>query len=265
MLSIKDFLKKYSSISNKFIDDFFDFYDNTSIDSDFLLDANNICKWLEIRKDTLKKLLLETYKKNIDYTIEKIKKVKGSGSGATTKEKILLTPNCFKKICQLTKSKKGDEVREYFIKVEETLFRYKNYIIEGLEEKIKKLEQNQKPKVYPKRGVIYVFETPNSPQNSLYKIGKTKDLKQRLKSHQSPLSHDINILYYFETEDIDSIEKCAKTFMKKYQYRKYKEVYQVNIDIIKEVISSCGKIPENIKLKENKDNKYFMHISNEKV
>ena len=79
------------------------------------------------------------------------------------------------------------------------------------------------------------------------------------------LSHDINILYYFETEDIDSVEKCAKTFMKKYQYRKYKEVYQVNIDIIKEVISSCGKIPENIKLKENKDNKYFMHISNEKV
>ena len=90
-------------------------------------------------------------------------------------------------------------------------------------EKIKKLEQNQKPKIYPKRGVIYVFETPNSPQNSLYKIGKTKDLKQRLKSHQSPLSHDINILYYFETEDIDSVEKCAKTFMKKYQYRKYKD------------------------------------------
>ena len=69
MLSIKDFLKKYSSISNKFIDDFFNFYDNTSVDSDFLLDANIICKWLEIRKDTLKKLLLETYKKNIDYTI----------------------------------------------------------------------------------------------------------------------------------------------------------------------------------------------------
>ena len=157
------------------------------------------------------------------------------------------------------------EFSEYFIKVEETLFKYKEYIIQGLEEKIKKLEQNQKPKVYPKRGVIYVFETPNSPQNSLYKIGKTKDLKQRLKSHQSPLSHDINILYYFETEDIDSVEKCAKTFMKKYQYRKYKEVYQVNIDIIKEVISSCGKIPENIKLKENKDNKYFMHISNDKV
>ena len=73
----------------------------------------------------------------------------------------------------------------------------------------------------------------------------------------------INILYFFETEDIDSVEKCAKTLMKKYQYRKYKEVYQVNIDIIKEVISSCGKIPENIKFKENQDNKYLMHISKE--
>ena len=261
MISIKDFLKKYSTISNKFIDDFFDLYDNNSINTDFLLDSNVICKWLKIRKDTLKKLLVNSYKKNIDYTIEKLKKGKGTGRGATTKEKILLTPNCFKKICQLTKSKKGNEVREYFIQVEETLFKYKDYIIQGLQEKIKKLEHNQKPKVYTKSGIIYVFETPNTPQNNLYKIGKTQDLKQRLKSHQSPLSHDINVLYYFETEDIDSIEKCAKTFMKKYQYRKYKEVYQVNIDIIKEVISSCGKISENIKLKENQNNKYYLHIS----
>jgi phage anti-repressor protein len=264
-MDIKNFLKKFTNVSNSFIDDFFSINNYTDFSNNFIINLDIVSKWLEVHKGNIKNTLIKSYKKNIDYTVERIKKGKGTGRGATTKEKILLTPNCFKKICQLTKSKKGDEVREYFIKVEETLFKYKNYIIEGLEEKIKKLEQNQKPKVYPKRGVIYVFETPNSPQNSLYKIGKTKDLKQRLKSHQSPLSHDINILYYFETEDIDSVEKCAKTFMKKYQYRKYKEVYQVNIDIIKEVISSCGKIPENIKLKENKDNKYFMHISNEKV
>jgi superfamily II DNA or RNA helicase len=107
-----EIIKKYSSISNTFLEDFFNLYNRNTADNDFVIDANNICKLLEIRKDTLKKLLLETYKKNIDYTIEKIKKVKGSGRGATLKEKILLTPNCFKKICQLTKSKKGDEVRE---------------------------------------------------------------------------------------------------------------------------------------------------------
>jgi len=264
MNTFLDFLKKYSSISNTFLEDFFNLYNRNTSDNDFVIDLKNVAKWLKVNLKVLRETLKKSYTKNIDY-IDNSNKIQKKGSGGHTLKITLLTPNCFKKICQLTKSKKGDEVREYFIKVEETLFRYKNYIIEGLEEKIKKLEQNQKPKVYPKRGVIYVFETPNSPQNSLYKIGKTKDLKQRLKSHQSPLSHDINILYYFETEDIDSVEKCAKTFMKKYQYRKYKEVYQVNIDIIKEVISSCGKIPENIKLKENKDNKYFMHISDEKV
>ena len=260
MKTFLDFLKKYSSISNTFLEDFFSLYNQNTSDNDFVIDLKNIAKWLKVNIKVLRETLKKSYKKNIDY-IDNSNKIQKKGSGGHTLKITLLTPNCFKKICQLTKSKKGDEVREYFIKVEETLFKYKNYIIEGLEEKIKKLEKNQKPKVYPKSGVIYVFETPNSPQNSLYKIGKTKDLKQRLKSHQSPLSHDINILYYFETEDIDSIEKCAKTFMKKYQYRKYKEVYQVNIDIIKDVISSCGKIPENIKLKENKDNKYFMHIS----
>ena len=53
--------------------------------------------------------------------------------------------------------------------------------------------------------------------------------------------------------------------MKKFQYRKYKEVYQVNIDIIKDVISNCGKISENIKIKESskEDNKYYLHISRE--
>ena len=44
--------------------------------------------------------------------------------------------------------------------------------------------------------------------------------------------------------------------MKKFQFRKYKEVYQVNIDIIKEVISRCGEISENIIFKENQNNKY---------
>jgi len=261
MIGVKDFLKKYSSISNNFIDDFFSINSYEYFDDSFVINLDVVAKWLGSHKGNLKSTLLKSYKKNVDYIIEKLKKGKGTGRGATIKEKILLTPNCFKKICQLTKSKKGNEVRDYFIQVEETLFKYKDYIIQGLQDKIKKLEHNQKTKVYPKRGVIYVFETPNTPANSLYKIGKTKDLKQRLKSHQSPLSHDINVLYYFETDDIDSVEKCAKTFMKKFQFRKYKEVYQVNIDILKEVISSCGKIAENIIFKENQDNKYFMYIS----
>lgn len=263
-MEIKEFLKKYTSISNIFLEDFFSLYNYNTSETDFVIDLKKITKWLKVNIKVLRETLKKSYKKNIDY-IDISNKIQKKGSGGHTLKTTYLTPFCFKKVCQLTKSKKGNEVREYFIKVEETLFKYKDYIIQGLQEKIKKLENNQKPKIYPKKGVIYVFETPNSPHNSLYKIGKTKDLKQRLKSHQSPLSDDINILYYFETDDIDSVEKCAKMFMKKFQYRKYKEVYQVNIDIIKDVVSNCGKISENINIKESskEDNKYYLHISRE--
>ena len=78
----------------------------------------------------------------------------------------------------------GNQVRDYFIQVESLLNKYKDYIINGMQEKITKLEKDQKPKVNPESGVIYIFKTANSTENSLYKIGRTKDLKKRLSSHQ---------------------------------------------------------------------------------
>ncbi len=47
----------------------------------------------------------------------------------------MITVDCFKMICQSTKSPKGKDVRRYFIDVEKFLDKYKNYIINGLENK----------------------------------------------------------------------------------------------------------------------------------
>jgi len=146
-MEIKDFLKKYTSISNIFIEDFFNLYNYNTSETDFVIDLKKITKWLNVNIKVLRETLKKSYKKNIDY-IHISTKVEKKGSGGHTLKATYLTPFCFKKVCQLTKSKKGNEVREYFIKVEETLFKYKDYIIQGLQEKIKKLENNQKPKVY---------------------------------------------------------------------------------------------------------------------
>ena len=135
-------------------------------------------------------------------------------------------------------------------------------------DKISELEKNQKPKINPSKGLIYIFQTANSPENTLYKIGRTTDLKKRLDSHQSPLSHDINVLFYYESDDIVEIEKCIKLFMKKYQYRKYKEVYKINIDIIKSLIENCANIKISLdqkvkllELKSDKNKNYYINIS----
>jgi acyl-[acyl-carrier-protein] desaturase len=42
---------------------------------------------------------------------------------------------------------------------------------------------------------------------------RTKDLKKRLQSHQSPLSHDIEVLFYYESKNIKKIN-----FKEKYCY-----------------------------------------------
>ena len=61
------------------------------------------------------------------------------------KETILLTPKCFKLMAMQSKTKKSIQVREYYYELEQVVDQYKEYIIQGLKSKIKKLENNQKP------------------------------------------------------------------------------------------------------------------------
>ena len=270
MLSFIDFLKKYSIIPISFINDFFKIIDYKEVNSlDKTIDLENVVKWLNIQKKKAKETLIQTYKNNIDYVI--IKEKKSIGRGGHNKETILLTINCFKKFCQLTKSIKGNEVREYFIQVESLLNKYKNYIIDGLETKIKKIQKGKKPLVNPEKGVIYVFKVPDTTDNNLYKIGRTQDLKKRLQSHQSPLAEDIEILFISEVHDTVAVEKCVKGFMKEYQYRKYKEIYQVNLDIIRDLIGKCSEIDANMEIKKKmidvkeEEKKYYIFIDKQGI
>ena len=133
------------------------------------------------------------------------------------------------------------------------------------------IKKSRKPKVNPEKAIIYIFKTPDSKENSLYKIARTKDLTKRLQSHQSGLSEDIEILFYLETDDAKIVESCIKNFAKKYQYRKYKEVYEVNLDVLKLLTTKCEKFKLDIneetsllEMKEDKTKKYYLNISKTK-
>ena len=47
-------------------------------------------------------------------------------------ETIFLSPNCVKRICMLSKSSKGDEIRSNYIKIEKHINNYKDNIITNL-------------------------------------------------------------------------------------------------------------------------------------
>ena len=269
-MSFKDFLKNNTTINNKFLDDFNFLIKDDYMEHyyDFLVDSNILIKWLNILNIVdFKKNIYKSYKINIDYIIEKNNNQK-IGSGGHNEKIIFLTPEACKKICLLTKSKIGEKVRQYFIDIELAIYKYRKHIINSLNEKINKLENNQKPKIEHTKGIIYVFRALNEENVTLYKIGKTINSKKRFNSHNSPMANDIEIVLLYEAENIKQLEKCIKTYMQKSQYRKYKEIYRVDLDIIKMVVKDCDtkikEINEKIDFKNNlKKNNNLKKITNE--
>lgn len=184
---------------------------------EYIIDLDLVAKWLKVKKGHLKSTLTTSYEKDVDYVVTEITNKRGSGRKL---EKIMLTADCFKFLCMRSKTAKAQMVRAYYVE----------------------LERNQRPHDYTKgRGVIYVIKA-SEKWNSVYKLGRSKDLKTRLRSYGSGKMDDVDVVHVFETEMIEAVERCCKAMLAEKQYRKIKEVYQVDIDIIKSVIRDCAKL-----------------------
>jgi phage anti-repressor protein len=86
------------------------------------VDFDQAWEWIGYSsKQKGKDSLLRNFIENDHYTrsVEMVKRKQGGGAA---KEKILLTKDTFKMFCMLAQTSKGNEVREYFIKVEKKLY-----------------------------------------------------------------------------------------------------------------------------------------------
>lgn len=178
-MDFKTFLIEKSNIKKSFINDFFEIIreDYFELSEKFLISSNKLQIWLNIssRKDfhdTIKR----SYKNNIDYIITK---PNNKGIGKNNEKIYMLTPDCAKMILQSTKSKKGNEVRHYFIEIEKMLYKYKDFIINNLSNELNLVKNNQKPKLNNKKNKINIFKTLNTDL-TLYKIGRTTYFKKSL-------------------------------------------------------------------------------------
>jgi phage anti-repressor protein len=202
-MDFQTFINKFSFVNSNFVKDFYNIINEDYIErfNEFLINSEILRKWLEINsRRKFKDTIIRSYKNNIDYIINKIKKTKGSGGHNL--EVITLTPDASKKICLSTNSKKGLQVQQYFLDLEIALYKYKNYIIDGMNKKINQLENNQKPKINKTKKIIYVFRALNTDL-TLYKIGKTINSKTRFSKHNSPMANDLEVLFQYETENIE--------------------------------------------------------------
>ena len=287
--------KLLNKIKERFTDDeqqifIASFYCYLNYKNEFIIDLDNIWKWLGFNQKVKAKVLLENhFKINIDY----IKSLSHEGKqtthikGGHNKETFMLNIKTFKKFCLKAGTKKADEIHEYYIKLEETLQEViqeeSNELKLQLEQKEQQLENitQDKEKIREKtlmeqfpnntQCVYYgIIDNLSDKNEKLIKYGNSNNLKNRVIKHKDTYSNFI-LINAFKVDNklqIENALKENKIFTERQRNitlgnKKYIELLNIEgitfteLDkIIKDIITNIEYSPENyIKILE--DNKLF--------
>ena len=178
--------------------------------NDFVIDLDNVWKWLGFQQKVNAKMLLEKqFILSKDYTKSLLLQQKQlSGvKGGHNKEIFMLNVDTFKKFCLKAGTKKADEIHEYFIKLENIMFEITKEESEELkiqlsqledtknketEEKLTKQKIIEREKIllnqYEKSGSIFYIMKVKSLEHGHYiiKIGESRiGVLARYKEHKS--------------------------------------------------------------------------------
>ena len=276
-----------------FVASFYSFlnYDSTK---DFVIDFDNVWKWLGFsNKANSKRLLDKQFIINKDYKIlltfadEQKKHIKGGHN----KETIMLNVETFKKFCLKAGTKKADEIHDYYIRLEKTL---QEVIHEESTELKLQLEhsENARDKIREKtlleqfanntQCVYYgLIDNAGDKNEKLIKFGNSNNLKTRVTSHKGTYNN-FRLMNAFKVTNKLQIENAIKEhvlFIERLQTitiknKKYIEILNADglllstLDkTIKDIIVSIECTPENYTkiIEENKMLKKQLELLNEQV
>ena len=205
--------------------------------NDYVIDLDNVWKWLGFSQKVNAKMLLEkqfTIEKDYKKLLLLQQKQTNKTKGGHNKEIFMLNVETFKKFCLKAGTKKADEIHDYFIKLENIMFEItkeegdelKQQVL-TLENKNKKIEEKiikQKEldnenfllKEYTNIGcMIYIIKVKiNNDGTYIVKIGhSTKGIKDRY--NECKLKHtNILLLNCFEVDKSYQFEQ----FLHGHQY-----------------------------------------------
>lgn len=153
---------KFSSYEQQLFISSFYCYFKYNPKTDFVIDLDNVWKWLDFgQKDSAKRLLEKIFIIDKDYkrllrfkaeqknstilpTEAETGEVKKEKRGGHNKETIMLNIETFKKFCLKAGTKKADEIHDYFIKMEEVFHEILMEESEDLQKQLLSLEDTKK-------------------------------------------------------------------------------------------------------------------------
>ena len=217
-------------------------YLNYDKNIDFVVDFDNIWKWLGFQQKYHAKVVLERhFKLDIDYksapaiagAVVEQQKI----NGGQNKQIIMLTIKCFKSLCLKAQTKKASEIHEYYMKMEEVLHKVveeetdelklqleqKDNIIIEKENTINKTKKEKQKAVeqativqFPLNTECIYFGTidnTNEASEKLIKFGHTNDLSTRVTDHRKNYDNFI-LVAAFRVQNKVEIENLIKTYPK---------------------------------------------------
>lgn len=277
------------------------FYSFLNYDSkkDFVIDLDNVWKWVGFAQKIKATVLLEkNFIINKDYTksLSQLGKQSPHIKGGHNREIFLLNIETFKKFCLKAGTKKADEIHDYYIKLEETL----QEVIQEESNELKmqlekasldlKTSENNNEKIREKtlleqfanntQCVYYgIIDNVSNKNEKLIKFGNSNNLKNRVKKHKDTYLN-FRLVNAFKVENklqIENALKCDNFFTDRIRSiviknKKYIEILTAE-DLtfdeldkkIKEIITSIEYSPENYKkiLDENKQLRVNLEKKNE--
>jgi hypothetical protein len=185
---INQIIENFTELQQKMFVSSFYCYLNYNSKKDFIIDLDDVWKWVGFsRKDHAKRLLEKYFVDKIDYKIslpftgerfneenkEKQQNIFSqlveNAKGGQNKEKILMTVNTFKKFCLKANTKKSDEIHDYYIHLEEllqeTINKQTNELRDQLQIKDKQMEE---------KNANHKLELKMKRHNTLVEILRTK-------------------------------------------------------------------------------------------
>ena len=207
---------------------------------------------MEIQKSHLKRLLDDHFEEDEDFIIEEKNIGKGKGRGGNNRKKIMLTYTCAKLLCMLSKTKKADAIRRFYVELEKLIILYKDNIVNdlntqlGIKTKNRKIIERNKEK-----GLIYVLKIDDSliksdQDNFSAKIGNSEDIKKRMKQYKVGRIDELPIVYIYITDNLIEIENCIKDCLKRRQIVNNTETFNLNLEEIKETVKYCNKLKSQL-------------------
>jgi hypothetical protein len=242
-ISLKDFLKKYTAISNKFIDEYYSFYEQSE-NNKFSIKVEDVMKYLNIKNTKkLKERLRNNFIIGKDYEIIEYK----HKSEKNKKDvQYMLSFEGFEKVCMSSTTEKGKVFRDYFVMLRKFIDYYKDHFAN----KINELAKDNK----------YIYILMVNKNKELLKLGRSDNIHNRLKSYATGKETHPDIKFIMIVDDAKKVEKCSKVFLKQFQYKPNTELYRMNIDDLKKTIFGCAEIDNMIVKNMNDKEKYDTYI-----